>query len=72
MRQQRGMDVEQAPAPAPDKPGCQNPHKAGEAHNLDSVGVQDFVERSFKGFAVFAEIAVIDQRGCNTLVACAA
>src|SRR5579863_1042644 len=67
--QQRGMNVQEAPAPARDKPRRQNAHEAGETYDLDSMHAQRFVKRSLKRFAVFAELAVIDQRRRNALFA---
>ncbi len=61
--QQRGVDVQHAAGPAVHEPGRQQPHVAGEAHQLDTVRGQHAVHRALVRLAVAAERAVVDRRG---------
>ena len=63
LRQQRGVNVQQTPAPARDDPGREKAHESRKAHKVDALRRQFGIERAFERFAIVAERPVIDQRG---------
>src|ERR1700677_3480354 len=67
--QQRRMNVQHAAAPLFDEPGRQQPHEAGEAYDLDAAGLKFLIERALERFAIFAERMVVDDGGCDAVVA---
>src|ERR1700722_3163686 len=68
LRQQGRMNVEHAAAPTRDEPWRQQPHEAGETHQINPVRLECAVERALERLAVLAEGRVIDDCGRDALL----
>ena len=62
-RQQRRVDIEQAPLPLRDETGREQPHEAGETNDVDAVLHELGLQRALERRAVLAELRVIDDFG---------
>ena len=56
--QQGRVDVEHAVAPLVDEPGRQQPHEAGEAQELDAMGLEHDLQRALELFAAGVNLVI--------------